>query len=90
VASFRRRAGADALTKLLEGGLVLLEQLVAAARGTAAKPRHATTAPEHRPLFSVTRDEGSSEAHLSVGLPDPEVLDRALRVLGTVIRGLHT
>lgn len=41
-----------------------------------------------RGLFGVTRDERSGERYLTMRMPDPDVLDRALRAFGAVLETL--
>jgi len=70
-------AATDPWAGLLQGGLSLLEQLAAGARGGAA--------PSAGPAVSlVRRDESTGESYLRLPMPSPEVLDRAI----TAIAGL--
>lgn len=62
---------------LLQTGLTLLEQLAAASR----------TPPEQRPqgLSFVQRDPSTGQDYLRIPVPGPEVLDRALQAIGSLL-----
>ena len=95
----------DSLTRFLQSGLALLEELAAVSRVPAASQvpaaLHAPAAlqgpapitsgagPSPGPRgFDVTRDARSGEMYLKIRLPDPDVLERALRAAGTLLHGL--
>jgi superfamily II DNA or RNA helicase len=81
----------DPWAGLLQTGLTLLEQLAAVSR----------TPPEQRPhgLSFVQRDPSTGQDYLRIPVPGPDVLDRALQAIGSLLgrfdrssvvnRGLH-
>ena len=66
---------------LLQSGLAILEQLAAASRGAPA--------PSAPGLSLVRRDEATGENYLRIPVPSPEVLDRALQAIGTLLQRFH-
>jgi len=75
---------ADPWTGLLTTGLAILEQLAAAARPGGA-PAESAAAPPSGGLSLVHRDPQTGETFLRLPMPSPEVLDRALGAISTVL-----
>jgi superfamily II DNA or RNA helicase len=67
-------AAADPWTSLLQAGMALLQQVSAKPRGAASLLR---------------RDEKTGETYLHLPAPPPEVLEQALRAVGTLLEGLR-
>jgi superfamily II DNA or RNA helicase len=70
-------AAADPWAGLLQTGLTLLEQLAAASR----------TSPDirHEGLRFVERDPQTGRDYLKIPMPGPDVLDRALQAIGSLL-----
>jgi hypothetical protein len=71
---------------LLQMGMALLQQFAGGGR-TGAAGDDRTAAPAERP--AVVRDERSGETYLKVPMPQPEVLEQALRAVGTLLESLR-
>jgi hypothetical protein len=74
-------AAGDPWAGLLQVGMALLQQLAGGGRngspdGTGGSPR-------------VVRDEHTGESYLKVPLPQPEVLENALKAVGALLEGLR-
>jgi hypothetical protein len=76
------------LAGLLAQGLAVLEELAAAARQRVSNgsSSHASEAPR---FVETIRDEQTGRAYLKLPMPDPEVLDRALQAIGTLLDGVR-
>jgi superfamily II DNA or RNA helicase len=74
-------AAEDPWAGLLQVGMALLQQLAGGARGGAGDGKGGGTA--------VVRDERTGEAYLKVPLPQPEVLENALKAVGALLEGLR-
>ncbi len=70
--------GADGWATLLQTGLALLEQMVTA-------PREGATGGSGGGLRLIQRDPESGQDYLRIPMPSPEVLDRTLKAIGTLL-----
>jgi superfamily II DNA or RNA helicase len=77
----RDAASADPWAGLLETGLSLLGQLATAARS----PASAGSGPRDAGLSFVQRDPQTGQQYLRLPMPSPDVLDRALDTIATVL-----
>ncbi len=75
----------DPWAGLLQAGMALLQQVVGAARSGAGQP----AGPGDAVRALVRRDEQTGETYLKLPVPPPEVLDQALRAVGTLLQGLR-
>jgi superfamily II DNA or RNA helicase len=75
----------DPWSGLLQAGMALLQQLAGAAGGGAGKGGAAQPGAG----AAVVRDERTGESYLKVPLPQPEVLENALKAVGALLEGLR-
>jgi superfamily II DNA or RNA helicase len=80
---------ADPWAGLLQTGLTLLEQLGRSARGPTTGPRGSTATGAAPGLSFVAHDERTGESYLRFPMPPPEVLDKALHAIGTLIESFR-
>jgi superfamily II DNA or RNA helicase len=80
---------ADPWTALLQAGMALLSQVTGAARNGSSGAQGAATSPGGVVQSLVKRDEKTGETYLKLPVPAPEVLDQALRAVGTLIESLR-
>lgn len=80
-------AGEDIWSGLLQTGLSILEQLASASRSPAAtQPTPSAPKPAAPQAASfIHRDERTGENYFKLPVPNPEVLDRALGAIGTLL-----
>ncbi len=78
-------APADPLAGLLQNGLALLEQLATAAQSTPTDRPRSTAQPGVQSPFETFQDANTGRTYLKLPMPDPEVLDRTLQVVGTFL-----
>ncbi|HBI45741.1 MAG TPA: helicase SNF2 [Planctomycetales bacterium] len=77
-------AAGDPWAGLLAGGLAILEQLAVAAKATGREPRRDT--PSGQPGHSlVHRDPQTGEQFVRFPMPSPDVLDRALGAISSLL-----
>jgi hypothetical protein len=76
-------AAADPLTGLLQNGLALLEQFAGVLRSQPAG------GPARPGLSFLARDERTGETYLRVPVANPQVLEKALEAVGTLLEGLR-
>jgi hypothetical protein len=67
-------APADAWSGLIQAGMALLQQMAAPRNGSSSLLR---------------RDEQTGETYLRLPAPPPEVLEQALRAVGSLLEGLR-
>ena len=82
-------AGADPLAGLLQTGLAFLQQLGAAAQGSAGGQKPGKLAGSESGPVQVVRDEKTGQAHVKIALPEPEVIDQALKAIGQWVQSLR-
>jgi superfamily II DNA or RNA helicase len=75
---------ADPWAGLLQVGMALLQQMTSGGNGKGAGSALAGGA-----ASLVTRDERTGETYLKLPVPKPEVLDQALRAIGTLLESLR-
>jgi superfamily II DNA or RNA helicase len=81
---------ADPWSALLQAGMAFFQQLTGAPQNGAAAPRPAEAAASGSLVESlVKRDEKTGETYLKLPVPAPEVLDQALRAVGTLLESLR-
>jgi len=79
------QAPADPWGGLLQSGLMILEQLATASRGGPTAQAAAAGAG----LSLVRRDERTGENYVHIPMPSPEVLDRVLHAVGSLLARLR-
>ena len=79
----------DPLTNLLQTGLAVLEQLAAAAEAKPSGRPQPQRGSGLANLFETHRDEESGRSYWKLSMPDPEVLQRTLQVVGTLLEGFR-
>ena len=86
-------AASDPLSSLLHNGLALLEQLAAAARSDSGESgRRSDERKRNQPsmqLFDTARDESTGQTYLKLPLPEPELMERTLQAVGTLLEGFR-
>jgi superfamily II DNA or RNA helicase len=82
-------AASDPWAGLLQAGMALLQQVTGAARGEASGTRAGGGAGAAVVQSLVKRDERTGETYLKLPVPAPEVLDQALRAVGTLLESLR-
>jgi superfamily II DNA or RNA helicase len=75
-------ATADPWSGLLQAGMALLQQVAGASQGGSASAGRPTSS-------LVQRDERTGETYLKVPVPKPEVLEQALRAVGSLLESLR-
>lgn len=78
-------AGGDPLAGLLKSGLELLQQFAGASNGKAANGERAAGA---RPL-EVMRDPKTGESYVKLRMPEPEVVEQALKAFGSLLESFR-
>jgi len=79
----------DPWSGLLQVGMALLQQLAGAAGGGAGNGKGGAARPGGGSAAAVVRDERTGESYLKVPLPQPEVLENALKAVGALLEGLR-
>jgi superfamily II DNA or RNA helicase len=80
---------ADPWTGLLQAGMALLQQWAGTApAGSPGRPA-AGARPAGLASALLTRDERTGETYLKVPVPQPEVLEQALRAVGSLLESLR-
>jgi superfamily II DNA or RNA helicase len=81
---------ADPWSGLLQTGMALLQQVASAARVGASGRTAADSLSGSLVQSLLQRDERTGETYLKLPMPKPEVLDEALRAVGTLLESLRT
>lgn len=90
-----RQVAADPLSGLLQHGLTLLEELAAAAHSTKTDGKRRRLGSSGPPsklaggFFETARDEKTGRPYLKLPMPEPELLDRTLAAVGTLLEGFR-
>ena len=75
----------DPLAGLLQNGLALLEQLAAASQPLPADRSRPAAKPAAQKLLETVQDANTGRTYLKLPMPDPEILDRTLQAVGTLL-----
>ncbi|MBW3539206.1 MAG: DEAD/DEAH box helicase [Planctomycetes bacterium] len=86
---------ADPLAGLLQSGLALLEQFAAVARstgerGTAGGRRGRRASEPHAAFGGTIQNAADGRSYLTLPLPEPETLDRALGAIGALLESYRS
>jgi superfamily II DNA or RNA helicase len=82
-------AASDPWTGLLQAGMALLQQFTGASRAAASPARDQGTGVGGLVQSLVRRDEQTGETYLKLPVPPPQVLDQALRAVGSLLESLR-
>jgi hypothetical protein len=80
---------ADPWSGLLQAGMALLQQFASAAQAGVGSPPADGARPAGPAAALVKRDERTGETYLKLPVPSPEIIDQALRVVGSLLEGLR-
>jgi len=83
-------ASVDPLASLLQTGMALLGRLAGAERDASRDASASQARSALDGIVDVARDDKTGQSFVTIRMPEPEIIDRALKAVGAWLQGLRT